>query len=341
MQFDARQQLVRYECLFKLQEDLRPLEDIQAVATLSSLRWKYMANVCTWRLLVAHQTGFYLITGNHGEASYISIEYPDEWDAYHCATQHPCVLTLPDLQNCPPLPTQLQAESVSQIQVVPIQISTQLIGLLSVTSRLEPFNDLDNKFIRLFGNYLTDHLIHLHTRQQTLQLLRSQATHDALTGALNRGAIIERMQSIAALSRRCATPMSVAIADVDFFKHVNDEYGHPAGDEVLRELTRRFKGACRTSEYFGRYGGEEFLFLFYPCTNTESVIAANRIRACVEQKPIVLDADSGQAIPVTISMGCACLHVNDQTSLEDLIKLADQALYDSKANGRNRVTLAN
>ena len=120
--------------------------------------------------------------------------------------------------------------------------------------------------------------------------------------------------------------------DIDFFKKVNDTYGHAAGDEVLREVAARIKTHLRESDIPSRYGGEEFAVLL-PYTHIEEAkIVGERLRKAVESKPVELD---NQTINVTISMGLA--EYNRKESGEELFERADKALYEAKTSGRNRV----
>jgi hypothetical protein len=121
------------------------------------------------------------------------------------------------------------------------------VALLSAAARHAPFSDLDKKFIRLFGSHLADRVSSIVLRRQAMALLIGKATHDALTGLLNRGAILERLTAQWALSARTGQPLSVLLADIDHFKRINDHHGHQAGDEVLCEVSRRLQARCATA----------------------------------------------------------------------------------------------
>lgn len=333
------QQLVRYEALFQLMEELRTLDNIESIAGLSARRWKYFANAGAWRLVVSRERGFVVIDGSRGAATVSEVEALSPWDEHHWQAQHPCTLEPQALDGLPPLPTGLTGPAVSQILVLPVQRAGRSTGLLTVAARHAPLTALDRKFISLFGGHLCDHIGHVLLRRETMDALRNLAAHDVLTGALNRRAIMDRLRTQLALSQRTGQPLSVLIADVDHFKWINDQLGHPAGDEALCELVRRFQGLTRASESFGRYGGEEFLFVLYPCGPEEAVLAAERIRRSVAATPFTLDAAAQVTRGVTISMGAASSAGLAQPDVESLIHSADEALYQSKAAGRNRVTL--
>ena len=157
---------------------------------------------------------------------------------------------------------------------------------------------------------------------------------DALTGLYNRGFFDELITQDIARARRQQWDLSLMMIDIDHFKSINDRYGHPGGDEVLRHVTKAMLQQLRTSDVLCRYGGEEFS-LILPQTGTEkSKFVGERIRRAVESTLISYD-DAG--ISVTISIGSAMLK-NNMTS-GSLINHADQALYTSKNEGRNRVTI--
>jgi two-component system, cell cycle response regulator len=169
------------------------------------------------------------------------------------------------------------------------------------------------------------------------EALRRQATHDSLTGLLNRQAILEMLQRELSRLGRTDTPVGVILADIDHFKCINDTYGHQAGDAVLADVASRMSGEIRPYEGLGRYGGEEFLLVLSNCDARVVQTAAERIRlaVCTHEMGI-----PGGTIPVTISLGAASSTQLQQPTLEHLIQVADAALYRAKDAGRNCVKLA-
>jgi two-component system cell cycle response regulator len=162
--------------------------------------------------------------------------------------------------------------------------------------------------------------------------LRVRATHDSMTGLLNREAILDVLKNELARTARAGT-LSIILGDIDHFKRVNDTHGHPAGDLVLQEAARRMRAAVRTYDSVGRYGGEEFLIVSPGCGVSEAVEQANRVRMRTADEPIVVP---GGSVAVTISLGVAAT-ASDANQMSDLLRAADQALYAAKNNGRNRV----
>lgn len=168
------------------------------------------------------------------------------------------------------------------------------------------------------------------------QELRKKADHDALTGVFNRGAILETLQKEISRQARGLDAVSIIFADLDHFKQTNDEYGHLAGDAVLREVSRRVSAVLRTYDALGRYGGEEFLIVLPACDSRGAVEVAERVRKAVAAQPITTNFG---AIPSSLSIGVAVADKGQVISLNGLIKLADDALYRAKQRGRNRVEL--
>ncbi|MGA2985562.1 MAG: diguanylate cyclase [Terriglobia bacterium] len=172
---------------------------------------------------------------------------------------------------------------------------------------------------------------------QAREALRDQASRDPLTDLWNHGTILAILRKEVARAFRTQGPIAVAMVDVDRFKAINDTYGHPAGDAVLREASRRLRGAMRTYDSLGRYGGDEFLAVVPGCDPEAAARFAESFRARIDRKAI--ETPEG-LIPVTLSLGVVALeNLNDMKS-EALVRVADAALYRAKIAGRNRVALA-
>jgi diguanylate cyclase (GGDEF)-like protein len=157
---------------------------------------------------------------------------------------------------------------------------------------------------------------------------------DALTGIYNRSWCNEVFPHQIDLCERLNQPVNLAMLDMDHFKRVNDEYGHPAGDAVLRQAATLIREQLRATDLIARFGGEEFIVML-PCTTTdESLDRLNAVRRHIEQTPF--DLPDGQSIRCTVSIGVATWQLGQD--LNALVSLADNALYQAKHKGRNQVS---
>ncbi|MGB7760621.1 MAG: diguanylate cyclase [Bryobacteraceae bacterium] len=176
----------------------------------------------------------------------------------------------------------------------------------------------------------------LDLQQQLMEAreaLRVQATHDALTGLLNRGRVLEILAAETARSRRELRPLAVLMVDLDHFKRINDTRGHQAGDAVLREAAHRMQAATRQYDAPGRYGGEEFLVVLPGCGARDGYAQAERIRQAFAGEPF---AAGQEALAVTCSIGVSSREACTAGDDGRLIREADAALYEAKNRGRNR-----
>ena len=171
---------------------------------------------------------------------------------------------------------------------------------------------------------------------ETLDQLHRLATHDELTGLLNRRELDRVLNQEAERAVRFSQPLGLLMADIDHFKSVNDRYGHPAGDAVLREVGRRLRAELRSVDFPGRFGGEEFAVVVVQADGESSAALAERIRVAVMATPVPIG--DGE-LSLTISIGVASLPPNGGTG-PALLAAADQALYAAKRGGRNRVERA-
>jgi two-component system cell cycle response regulator len=165
--------------------------------------------------------------------------------------------------------------------------------------------------------------------------LRVLATRDELTGLWNRRRVTEQLGGELKRARYDSRPVCVAMVDVDNFKKINDLYGHPVGDVVLREVAARMKGAIRDYDSIGRYGGEEFLVVLPGVDSVDGLIVAERIRLAVGAHPI---QTSDGPLEVCVSIGLSFAYPGGMGE-DESIRVADEALYRAKSQGRNRVAL--
>lgn len=164
-------------------------------------------------------------------------------------------------------------------------------------------------------------------------ILKHSSTHDALTEILNRGAILTFLDNDIQRTKRINTKISIVMFDIDYFKKVNDTYGHLAGDEVLKQISSIVKTNIRDIDLFGRYGGEEFLIIL-PDTNSHSaaVLTERLLNKIRETK---FDIGNNKTIPVTVSMGIA--EYKNGMTIDKFIEKADESLYYAKEHGRNQI----
>ena len=164
--------------------------------------------------------------------------------------------------------------------------------------------------------------------------LKRLASTDSLTGIDNRRAFLEHGLHIFKTSQRYQYPMSLLMLDLDFFKSINDKYGHATGDRVLVDFAAAVKCDMRQIDLFGRLGGEEFCLLLQQTNRRDAISVADRIRQRVQN--MTLFEANAEPLNVTVSIGVAVIEDHDLT-LENVIERADKALYKAKTSGRNCV----
>ncbi len=181
-------------------------------------------------------------------------------------------------------------------------------------------------------------------RRKYQELLRSNyqqsvtlAITDGLTGLYNRHYLNAHLDNLVMHSHEQKRPLALMIMDMDHFKMVNDTFGHDAGDAVLKQLADRIIKSSRSADLIARFGGEEFVVLMPETSREDARDAAERLRRHVEQVPFTLK--NGE-VTKTISIGVATLHLNTADTATDLLKRADEVLYQAKNGGRNRVCIA-
>ena len=184
------------------------------------------------------------------------------------------------------------------------------------------------------GSFIFKYLSGNCVESQYHETIYTSMTRDALTGAMNKRYLLESTQREIARSVRHGQPLAVVMMDIDFFKSVNDTHGHLVGDEVLREFGTRLLGVCREENLLARYGGEEFSLLMPSATKEEAIELAERCRLEIANTPFQTAAG---LLDITASFGIGCLPKSETLLVTELIKIADDRLYDAKEQGRNRV----
>ncbi|MCX7957518.1 MAG: sensor domain-containing diguanylate cyclase [Deltaproteobacteria bacterium] len=226
---------------------------------------------------------------------------------------------------------QYRIEGISSIKVLPlITRGDALIGTFAVCTRNGSLlNDEETYMLETMSNILAISI----ENGIVVKKINDLATTDGLTGLFNHRVFQEKLDEVIARANRSQNRFSLALTDIDFFKKINDTYGHPVGDKVLKGLSALLKKMARETDIVARYGGEEFAIIMEDTDEQGAFTFGERIRREVEK----LAFDGGEkTFGITISMGIATFFLDTQQKKE-LIGCADQALYYSKKNGRNQV----
>ncbi len=256
--------------------------------------------------------------------------------------REPCDLLLLDFK----LPEQGTYRILDAIKKLPAERSVRVVASMVDNARRDLLNAFYSgacDFVR--KPFFVEELVARIERQFRVQSeerqLRELATIDPLTRLVNRGEITRLAQVEIARARRERLALGVLVLDLDHFKHLNDSYGHPFGDQVLREVAEALKSEVRATDLVGRYGGEEFLVILPRATPTGLVFIAERLRRAVANLQLEI---AQEPVAVTISAGArlwAPDALRPNMTLGEFIEQADQALYRAKETGRNRVVAWN
>ena len=217
-----------------------------------------------------------------------------------------------------------------KIGAFPLTSEGEITGCIVARSTLDKLSKRDISYLEQLTRQSAITINRANTYSKVLQY----ATLDALTNLNNRRQFETRLKQEIAITKRQNNPLCAMMIDIDFFKKVNDTYGHASGDEVLRTVASVIKAQLRESDIPARYGGEEFAVLLPYTHIDEAKIVGERLRKAVEETTVQLD---DLTINVTISMGLA--EFTQEETGEELFARADKALYEAKDGGRNRVCI--
>lgn len=221
-------------------------------------------------------------------------------------------------------------DGVSSALLIPIVYDMELLGLMAfVSGNTDPLSPRDMELLVVL---LNQSAIAIKNAMLHAEIKRKSIT-DGLTGLFNHKHFQERFDHELRRTQRSKKPLSLFLMDIDFFKKINDTYGHQAGDEVLRYVSAVLKGALREIDIPARYGGEEFAAVLVETDKASAVMTAERLREELEQALIKAD---GHEIRITASFGVASYPL-DADDKDQMIGRADKALYYAKQNGRNMV----
>jgi diguanylate cyclase (GGDEF)-like protein len=237
----------------------------------------------------------------------------------------------------------LDDDSISRlhvkIQLGPAEVVVEDLGSSNGTlvngERITTRTLQDGDKIRLGETTILKFTFHDRLDERFQQKMYEAALRDALTRAYNKKYFLQQLAVEFSYAKRHDTPLSLIIFDLDFFKRVNDTYGHVAGDHVLIELANLTARLVRAEDVFARYGGEEFVIILRGIPLLGAGTLAERLRANVEAASFVFE---GRRLPVTVSIGVAA-HNPELQDAQALIEAADAALYEAKRSGRNKVLL--
>jgi len=266
-------------------------------------------------------------------------EIPTDWDlASHLdgATPRSCLAIRTaqthqrDPMTTPLLACNICGECPRSTLCTPITVAGEIIG----TVLMEGSNELANEDATVGVQRTVAEGAPVLANLRNLAIAELRASTDALTGLPNKRALAHTLKRMVAQAARTVTPLTVLALDLDHFKQINDQYGHPRGDEVLAAVGMVLRSTVREADVAGRNGGEEFLVLLPATTSEGAVVIATKLASAIRQI-YVRDIDR----TITVSIGIATLpdHAGDPDRLE---RAADRALYAAKTNGRDRIEIA-
>ncbi|MBK8012784.1 MAG: diguanylate cyclase [Deltaproteobacteria bacterium] len=245
-----------------------------------------------------------------------------------------CARDLVILKNRFPYPHQASEGQTQLVVGVPLVVRDQALGLL--TFEVDTEVEIDSQKSNV-AKMFAGHAAIAIENARLFQEIKRQAISDSLTGLYTRRHFFSLARREIALARRQNRPLSVLMTDIDFFKKINDTYGHGVGDQVLRETARRLRSLLSESDIVGRYGGEEFSIVLVEPSVPVAQATAERLRRSIADRPV--DTDKGP-VGVTISVGFAASDSRHLLEVEEMLEAADGALYRAKAGGRNQVVIA-
>ncbi|EMB21527.1 sensor domain-containing diguanylate cyclase [Treponema denticola] len=224
--------------------------------------------------------------------------------------------------------------SLSPSFFVPLKAKNRMIGFLLLGEKMESSHQFTDYEKNIIENIASLAAIAINNSQLLEMTTTDIMTHLKLKHYFFT-LLMEHLYTINSSGEKKET-LSILMIDIDFFKNINDTYGHAAGDIVLEEVAKIIKSCTRNADTAARYGGEEFVVMLNNTSASAAMAVAERIRKSVEEKSIMYD---GKKINVTISIGVSSYNF-DLESAKSIVERADKALYESKQNGRNRVTLS-
>jgi diguanylate cyclase (GGDEF)-like protein len=222
---------------------------------------------------------------------------------------------------------------VRSLLYVPLVSREKALGVLGVDNVAEPnpFSETEEFLLATLADYATVAIENAHLYSH----IQQTAITDELTGLYNRRGLFELGRREVERSLRFGRQLPLLMIDIDFFKEINDTFGHLIGDQVLRVLAQRFKRNVREIDIVGRYGGEEFVILLLENDLPTAQMIAERLRLLISSIPVHTDRGP---VSATVSMGISAV-AEDIRDLPTLLQRADEALFTAKSSGRNRIAV--
>jgi diguanylate cyclase (GGDEF)-like protein len=292
--------------------------------------------------------GFFTLRKEHGDFCLVcGVGFPEDWKGSRgfsstggilgTAVQQQIVVTKEDylagMKDWPLPPGTLEEAGVLPDLVAPVGWGGRTYGALVLSGSAEP---LGGK--RPYASMLADMVASAFQNSIVVEAADLEASTDPLTGLYNRAYFTRRFEAEIRRARNYMAPLSVLLLDIDHFKRINDNYGHPAGDVILKKLSEMIRKVTRASDFIVRYGGEEFVVVMTASNQDQAFRYIDRLRETIAAAAFPVP---GHVAPlkVTVSAGVSSFPEDGQ-STADLLKAADEALYAAKAGGRNRVVRA-
>ena len=273
-----------------------------------------------------------------GDFENYRLRYDEASPVARCLKEHKILYTKEYLEVINNLLIDIDAEKIQQINklgvskfliIIPLFQNQNPFGVMMVFSPREGVTDKELNFLSLFANQVEMAI----TIANLFETMKKEAVTDSLTELYNRRYFTEELKKEADRARRLNQPFTIISLDLDYLKKINDTYGHMAGDIAIKAIADVMKKNARSIDIPARLGGEEFSILLPGIDSNGGMVAAERIRAAIENEEVP------QIGKITASIGVGT-YPEHSMNIDELVEMTDQAMYRSKINGRNRVTLA-
>lgn len=273
-----------------------------------------------------------------GDFENYRLRYDEASPVARCLKEHKILYTKEYLEAINNLLIDIDAEKIQQINklgvskfliIIPLFQNQNPFGVMMVFSPREGVTDKELNFLSLFANQVEMAI----TIANLFETMKKEAVTDSLTELYNRRYFTEELKKEADRARRLNQPFTIISLDLDYLKKINDTYGHMAGDIAIKAIADVMKKNARSIDIPARLGGEEFSILLPGIDSNGGMVAAERIRAAIENEEVP------QIGKITASIGVGT-YPEHSMNVDELVEMTDQAMYRSKINGRNRVTLA-